>query len=384
MGALSDLKVLEVTRGMAGPRCALLLSDFGADIIRVDQPGSLRQAPDDLVWLRDRRSIAIDLSRPDGRDLLLRLATNVDVLLSEPGLDGVDPVGMTYEELAAVNPRLIWCRITGYGDEGPMARSWAADHVVSARYGVYDQPGWRPGPTFLTLPVPSIGAALLALQGIGTALYMREQSGRGQEVTTSLLAGALAFHAGIVSVSNGSPINARAGLRRGPTGDRPFYSVYECADGRWLQFGCLSTDFQQRAIQTLDIEAEMSNLGFGTPAAVEHQDEIKTKVAERMQTRPYGEWAELFEEKDVPYAEAQPTEALFDDPQVQDQWLIINLTDPTLGPIDQMGQIVRFSDEEWTMPTPAPLAGADTDAICREAGLSDEEIAGLRQDGVIA
>jgi crotonobetainyl-CoA:carnitine CoA-transferase CaiB-like acyl-CoA transferase len=384
MGVLNDLKVIEVTRGQAGPRTGFLLSDFGANIIRVDLPGSLRQPPDDMVWLRGRRSIAIDLSRPEGRDLLLRLVVGADILLSEAGLDGVDPVGLGYDELSSVNPRLIWCRISGYGDEGPLSGAWSHDHLVAARYGVYDQPGWREGPTFLPLPIPSIGAGLLALQAIGTALYMRERSGRGQQVTTSLLAGALAFQSGIVSVSKGQPINTRAGLRRGPTGDRPFYSVYECSDSRWLQFGCLSSDFQQRAIQALDIEAEMASLGFGTPAAVEHQQAIRTTVAERMQGRTHGEWAALFEKMDVPYAEAQPTEALFDDAQVRDQGLIINLTDPAIGPMDQMGQLVRFSDETWRQPNPAPPAGADTDAICREAGLSDADITRLREDGVVA
>ena len=381
LSLLGGITVVDITDSLAGALATQVLVDAGASMIRVDQPGAAR-APGDLVRLRGRRSIAIDLSRQEGIALAEDLIAGSDVLLTDPRPDGTRRFSTPYSELAKRNPRLVHCRISGYGDEGPMTGSPVHDHLVAARYGVYDQPGWRPGPTFLPAPVPSLGAGLLAVQAIGTALYLRERSGRGQEVSTSLLAGALALEPGIVSVE--VPLPGATAAPRSPLGFATLYSLYECADGEWLHFACLSIEFQDRALRTLEIEAELRELGFRTPRMRENQARIIEIIAARVKQHPLSYWAEVLEKADIPYARSQHTEDLLDDPQVQQQQMLVETDDPTVGRMQQMGAVLGTVSAVWEQPAPAPLAGQHSVEICRELGLSPERIESLLASGVIA
>ncbi len=360
-----------------------VLVDFGADIVRVDRPGATR-TPGELVRLRGRRSIAVDLDRDESAVLLDRLLQGTDVLITEPGLDGIEPLMAAYDELAAKYPRLIWCRINGYGDDGPLAGAWTHDHLIAARYGVYDQPGFREGPTFVTGQMPSMGAGLLAAQAIGSALYQREKTGLGQELMVSLLAGALTFLPTIISASIDPPGGNPPAPARRPAGAAPFYSIYECADGRYLHFGCLTVQFRKNATAAIDRGEAIGALGLDTPAGRANSDAITDVVAERMKQRTFDEWAATFEAQDVPYAESTWTEDLLDNEQVAHEGLAVTVEDPTAGPMLQMGPIAVVEGYEWRTPLPAPLAGEHTAAICSELGYSDAEIADLRRNEVVA
>ena len=373
--------MLDICDGLAGALATQVLADCGAEILRVDAPGAGR-AGGDLVRLRGRRSIIVDHASPAGVELVGRLYGASDVAITEPGLAGPSRFARSYSELASLNPRLVLCRLTGYGDEGPLAGSPVHDHLVAARFGVYDQPGWRPGPTFLPAPVPSLGMGLLAVQAVGTALYRRELDGLGQEVTTSLLAGALALEPGIVSIE--VPWPAAFAAPRSPKGFAPLYSLYQCADGEWLHFACLSIEFQDRAMRTLEIEDDLRALGWGTPRARENQQAIIERIERKMRERPFAEWAAVLEAADIPYARSQPTEDLFDDPQVRHQRLLIEVDDPTVGSMQQMGAALTVASSPWAQPQPSPRPGQHTLEVCRELGLGEEQINALVRDGVIA
>lgn len=386
MGVLTGVKVVDVSRGMAGPMLGQLLSDMGAEVVRVDPPEPPPPVePDDVVRMRGRRSIVLDIEADAAGSLLDRLAAWADVIVTEPGMDGRDPLSLDYAGLSSANPRLILCRITGYGDEGPLADGWCHDHLVAARYGVYDQPGWREGPTYLTAPVPSLGAALLSLQAIGSALYLREKTGVGQEVSTSLLAGALAFQPGMINAAVQRPIPDTGLISRRPFGAAPFYSIYECGDGNYLHFGCLTQEFQKRAIAAIGLETELTALGFGEgrqpdPAT---RDQVLETITSRMKEKSYAEWATILEAADVPHAPSQWAEALLDDPQVRHEGLVIQLDDPIVGRTEQMGPTIVFEDAPFAPPLPRPLPGQHTDEVCAELGLSDAEVRELRENGVI-
>jgi crotonobetainyl-CoA:carnitine CoA-transferase CaiB-like acyl-CoA transferase len=380
---LSGVKVIDITDGLAGPIATQIMADYGAEIVRVDRIGASRSASD-LVRLRGRRSIAVDVASSEGSNLVERLVAAADVVLVETDLDAKLRFDVPYATLSQANPRLVYCRITGHGDDGPMVDAPSHDHLIAARYGVYNQVGYRDGPTYLTANVPSLGAGLLAVQGIGSALYVRERSGRGQEVATSLLAGALAFQPGIMTASNPLGAPTPSALNRTPQGGQPFYSLYECADGEWLHFGCLSPAFQDNAIDAVNLRTEMSKLGFGTPQQADNVMRIIDTIALRMKTRTFAEWAETFEKADVPYARAQWTEEIMDDPQVQHETLVRRFEDPTVGAMEQMGAVATAEGEEWQQVSPAPLVGQDTDSIASEAGYTVEQIEALRRDEVIA
>jgi crotonobetainyl-CoA:carnitine CoA-transferase CaiB-like acyl-CoA transferase len=383
MSLLSGVKVIDITDGLAGPIATQVMADYGAEIVRVDRIGATRSASD-LVRLRGRRSIAVDLDAAEGRNLSERLVAATDVLLVETGLDAKLRFDVPYATLSQANPRLVYCRISGHGDEGPLVHAPSHDHLIAARYGVYNQVGYREGPTYLTANVPSLGAALLAVQGIGSALYVRERTGRGQEVATSLLAGALAFQPGIMTASNPLGAPPPSALNRTPQGGQPFYSLYECADGEWLHFGCLSPAFQENAIDALDLRTEMSRMGFGTPHQADNVLRIIETIASRMRTRTFAEWAETFEKADVPYALSQWTENIMDDPQVQHENLLSGFEDPTVGAMYQMGIVATLDGAEPAQVSPAPLVGQHSDSIAAELGYTPEQIEALRRDGVIA
>jgi crotonobetainyl-CoA:carnitine CoA-transferase CaiB-like acyl-CoA transferase len=308
-----------------------------------------------------------------------------DVIVTEPSIDGQYPLPYGYSEIGALNPRVVLCRISGYGDEGPLADSWHHDHLVAARYGVYDQPGWREGPTYLTAPVPSLGAALLAFQAIGSALYVREKTGRGQEVATSLLAGALAFQPGMINASVSRALPDTGLVSRSPFGAAPFYSIYECGDGNYLHFGCLTQEFQRNAMKAIGLEDELTALGFGSARQADPsvRDQVISLITARMKEKPYAEWAAILEAADVPHAPAQWTEELLDDPQVRHEGLVVEIDDPIAGRTEQMGPTIVFEGAPYALPLPMPLPGQHTDEVCRELGFTTTEIEALRTAGAI-
>jgi crotonobetainyl-CoA:carnitine CoA-transferase CaiB-like acyl-CoA transferase len=318
--------------------------------------------------------------------VLERLVRGADVVVSEPDISGAQPLPWTWRDLEDMNPRLVYARMTAYGDEGPETHGWAADHIVAAKYGVYDQPGWRDGPTYLTAPIPSLGTALLLFQAIASALYIRVKTGRGQEVTTSLFAGALAYQPGMIRAAIERPLPDTGLVARSPLGAAPFYSIYECGDGNWLHFGCLTMQFQQRAMKAIGLEEELTALGFGQArqAPPETRAQIVGLITERMKTRPFAEWARLFEEQDIPHAPSQWTEDLLDDPQVRHEGLVIEVQDPVVGLMEQMGAPITFEDAPYEAPGPAPLPGQHSEAICAELGFGADEVARLKASGALA
>jgi formyl-CoA transferase len=382
MGILNGVRIIDATYGSGGPPATQLLADFGAEIVRIDIPSvDMRSVPGNFVRLRGRRGIAIDLTKAESLPLLERLVAGADVLLSEAAIDGAGAFPLNYERLDALNPRLVSCRITAYGDEGPQTGLPAHDHLVAARFGIYDQPGWRPGPTFMVPPISSLGAGYLAVQAIGAALYVRERTGRGQEVSTSLLAGSLAFRPGMVRVET-----VPSGLQRPAytaIGPMPFYSVYECGGGDFIHLGCLSVPFQKHAVKAMGLEEALADFPYSDAITTAERDHWSEIVAARLKQKTYDEWAALFEAHDVPHARAGWTEELLDDPQVRQQGLVVTIDDPLLGPVEQMGPVVAFSDGPYETPGPAPLPGEHTDAVCKELGFSAAEVAALRAAGAI-
>jgi crotonobetainyl-CoA:carnitine CoA-transferase CaiB-like acyl-CoA transferase len=247
-----------------------------------------------------------------------------------------------HEWLAALNPRLIHCSITAYGKHGPLKDEPPIDDLVMARAGILgSQPGFRPGPVHVVHPLPSTGAALLATQGITAALLARERTGRGRLVETSLLAGALLYHPKVTGTHL-----APQTFQTHPAGSAPFYSVYECADGNWMQLGCVHVGFVKTAATVMGIPEVLDQPRFGggrSPQNDEAERELRTIVAQVIRTKPYAAWAEIFETADVPFAQARTTEESLDDPQVQANEMVVELQDPEVGPMMQMGVPIQLS-----------------------------------------
>lgn len=387
-GPCSGLTVLDLTWGIAGPLATLLLSDNGARVIKVEPPWGdpFRQLPGYPVWCRGKESLALDLKAEEGRAVLTALAQVADVLVESYAPGVTERLGIDHAALAPLNPRLVYCSITGWGDRGPWRDKPAYDVLVAARSNIMGaQPGFRPGPVFMAHPIPSLGAALLAAQGITVALYVREATGRGQRVETSLLAGALAMQASEFVFSEKLTAPLARGVRS-PFGSQPFYSIHQCQDGQWLHLGCINPGFVWKAVQALDLEEVVLEPRFGDGRNFRSEEDRQAMmdiVREKIASKPYAAWVAIFDAHDVPYAPVGTTEAFMDDPQVRFNEMVTALEDPLLGQMEQMGLPLKFHRTPGQVQGPAPLLGQHTAAILQDLGYSSARIGQLQEKGVI-
>lgn len=383
--ALDGITVLDLTDGMAGSMAAMFLCDNGAKVIRVDDPASADRSADAYaVWDRGKHSIYLDLSAgPESADIAAfrKLVASADVVVeSLPPSSPLQPV-VSYQALSPINRRLVHCSITAYGSTGPLKDEPPDDDLVMARTGILaNQPGLRPGPSHVIHPVPSVGAALLAAQGVVAALFAREADGRGRKVETSLMAGALMFYprvTGEVFTENTKQAN--------PGGDAPFYSIFECSDGGWVQLGCVRKGFIDAAASVMRIESAMREPRFGdgfrTIVDDEAREELYGIVAAAIKRKPAEEWGRLFEEADVPYALGRTIDEALDDPQVHFNEMLIDLDDPYLGRVSQMGVPVQLSETPGAVGGPRPTPGQHTEEIVSGLAAVEPDAAASEPDG---
>ena len=388
--ALDGITVLDLSDGMAGALAGMFLCDNGARVMRVDAPGTEEQRSDPgyAVWDRGKESVYLDLHQAlddakidrrgvgdtaaNGRALahFHELVVGSDVLLESLAPSSALQTLVSYHGLSSANPRLVHCSITAYGREGPLRDQPADDDLVMARVGILaSQPSSRPGPVHVIHALPSVGAGILAAQGIAASLYAREKTGSGRKVDTSLMAGALLF----APKANGEGLKPRA-LQRATVGGGPFYSAFECADGTWVQLGCVHNRFVGFAASVMGIEDAMADERFGDGRNVpteEARKELYGIVGDAIKTKPYEEWATLFEEADVPYAQVCTTQEAMDNPQVRQNDMVIRGEDPAFGAMSHMGLPIKLTGTPGKVRGPRPVPGQGTDDVL--SGLSGAE-----------
>jgi crotonobetainyl-CoA:carnitine CoA-transferase CaiB-like acyl-CoA transferase len=375
--ALHGLTVLDLSTGSAAALATMFLGDHGARVVRLvaTQSVHLRQGGF-VVWDRGKTcamldlNVALDSLVSSGAHQMhigtpaaefLRLVAGTDILVEDFAPSSPLQHLVDWPRLKRLNPRLISCSITAYGKRGPWKEEPPIDDLVLARTGLLSgMPGFRPAPVHVVHPLPSVGAALLAATGIAAALLARESTGRGRQVETSLMAGALLFQTKVT----GERLDRQV-FQSHPSGSAPFYSVYPCADGQWVQLGCVHAGFITTAAKALGIgelvEEPRFKIGLGG-ALPEDDAELRATLTLILQSKPYAEWAAIFEAADVPFALAQDIEDGISDPQVLHNGMVKTLEDPGVGPTTQMGVPVRLSRTPGRIAGPrtvAPLAAGD-------------------------
>ncbi len=343
---LDGITVLDLTSGGAGAFATMFLSDCGARVLRAVRPEApLFRDGGFVIWDRGKQAIDLDPATAAGRAALEKLMAGLDVLVEDFAPSSPMQDVLTYDRLKALNPRLVACSITAYGLRGPLRDDPPDDDLVLARAGVQGgMPGFRPAPVHTVHPLPSVGAALFACIGVSAALLAREDTGRGRKVETSMLAGALLYHPKVLGEGIAPHV-----FQTHPSGSAPFYSVYECADGNYIQLGCVHPGFIRAAAKLMgiaDLVAEprfLEGRGGETPADVQ---EMRDKLTEIMATRTAAEWAEAFEAADVPFAPSRRAQESLEDPQVIHNKMVQRLADPALGEVVQMGAPIHFTETE--------------------------------------
>ena len=366
-GALDGITVLDLTRDRPGALAGMFLCDNGARVIHLELPddGNDRTQPIYMVWDRGKESVSLDISAD--REVFKRLALKADVLIEDFSPSSPYQSIIDYGELRRINARMVHCSITPYGKKGPMRDEPGDEHLVMARMGILaSQPGFREGPVHVVHPVVNLGTAVLAAQGITAALYAREKTGFGRKVETSVMAGAMMFAPKVI----GERLEQRP-FQLTTAGGGPFYSVFECADGNWIQIGCIHGGFVDIAATVMGIADLLANPRYGDgrrPESEEARAELFDIVASVLKTKPCAEWERIFEDADVPYARASTTHDSMDNPQVIANDMLLKLRDPIVGDVTLMGNPIKLADTPGEIRGPRPMRGQHTEEILAEIG----------------
>jgi crotonobetainyl-CoA:carnitine CoA-transferase CaiB-like acyl-CoA transferase len=392
-GALGGVRVLDVTQVMAGPFCAMLLADFGADVIKVEPPSgdSTRQMPGGRggdspsfnAVNRGKRGVVLNLKTPGGRGVLLRLARASDILIENyrPGV--MAALGLGYADLAALNPRLIYASISGYGQTGPSRTKGGFDLVAQGVSGILSVTGEAGGaPAKAGVPLTDLGAGLFALAGILAALHHRHATGTGQHIDTSLVDAGVAlsvweateyFSSGAVPGALGSAHRMNA----------PYQAV-RCADG-YITVGAANDRLFARLATVLGHAEWLGRAEFADNASRVANRRLLANLIEEITTKkPARHWLDLLETNDIPCGPINNYAQVFADPQVLAREMVVEGAHPTLGHVKTLGSPIKMSATPPDVSRRAPLLGEHTGDVLRESGYSDSEIAALRQTKAIA
>ncbi len=396
MMPLEGTRVLDLSRLAPGPFCTMLLGDLGADVIVVEAPpDSLRsglrveQVIDaDILERgaaynalgRNKRSIVLDLRQDAARQVFYRLAATADVVLEgfRPGV--VKRLGVDYDTLSGVNPRLVYCSLSGYGQDGPYSSLPGHDINYIALAGMLDMVG-RPGePPAIPLNVVADYAAggLHAAYAILAALLARDKTGRGQYLDIAMSDGVMYLLAAALSqyLASGAVTRRGEGMLNGGV---PYYNVYQTKDGGWLAVGCLEAHFFANLCYALGCDELVP---FQYDAS--RHDEIFRRFREVFLTKTRDEWFALLKDAEACVAPVYSLAEAVADRHNEQRGMVVEVDHPTLGKVRQVGVATRFSETPGRVRTTAPHPGQHTDDVLSQAGLSAAEIASLRQAGAVA
>jgi crotonobetainyl-CoA:carnitine CoA-transferase CaiB-like acyl-CoA transferase len=390
--ALAGLRVLDATQVMAGPFCAMLLADLGADVIKIEPPAgdSTRQMPGAAgldspsfnAVNRGKRGAAVNLKTAQGREVFARLARASDIVIENyrPGV--MAGLGLGYDVLAAANPRLIYASISGYGQTGPHRTKGGFDLIAQGVSGIMSVTG-EPGgaPAKAGVPLTDLSAGLFALVGILAALHHRERSGVGQYIDTALVDAGVAlsvweateyFAGGTIPMALGSAHRMNAP-----------YQAIRCADG-YITLGAANDRLFKRLCEILGRLEWLERPEFADNASRVRNRKLLADQIEEITLREHRRhWLELLDANDIPCGPINDYEQVFADPQIRAREMVVDTEHPTLGRIKTLGSPIKMSATPPDVSRRAPLFGEHTDAVLREAGYSDAQIAALREANAI-
>ena len=393
MGALSGLKVIDLSRFAPGPFCTGILGDMGADIIKIEEAGkptgrragkgpvvpAVREfAPPDSPYdpsNRNKRSMGLNLKKDEGREIFYRLAKEADIVVEgfRPGV--TDRLGIGYEKLKKINRGIIYCAITGYGQDGPyrFLPGHDVNYISQAGYfSILREPN-PPG----NLIGDIAGGGMQAVIGILAAVIARQKTGEGQFVDISITDGVvsqLGPYFAAYSMNNKMPDETDMVS----TGTVPFYNIYETKDGKKLSLGCSEPWFFVNLCRALDCEDMIPFHG-----EVGKFDEVTKVFKEKFLAKTRDEWFEILTKSDIAVSKVLGFDELANDPQLKHRNMIVELEHPELGTVKQAGISIKLSDTPGCIKKFAPRRGEDAVDILMGIGYSRDEIEKLEEDDVI-
>ena len=391
--ALDGLRVLDLTQVMAGPYCAMLLCDMGADVIKVEAPagdstrrmpgGVGKDSPSFNAVNRGKRGIVVDLKTAAGPAILRRLVATVDVLVENyrPGV--LSRWGLDYETLAAKHPGLVYASISGYGSTGPSSGKGGFALVAQGGSGLMSVTG-EPGgaPVKVGVPITDLGAGLFAVMGILGAVIAKQRTGEGQFVDTSLVDAGVAlsvWEATQFFSGRGVPEALGSAHRMNAP-----YQAIRCADG-YITLGAANDRIFGRLCDVLGHPEWRADPDFRDDAhRLEQRARLIAGIEALTVSKPRDHWLRVFEAKDIPCGPINDYAEVMRDAHVRARGLVVDTDHPTLGRIETLGSAVKLSKTPLTPGRPAPMLGQHTDEVLLEVGFEASEVEAFRQDGVVA
>jgi alpha-methylacyl-CoA racemase len=380
---LAGVRVLDLTRLVPGPVCTQHLADLGADVIKIEDTAAGDAVPPKLRALvnRNKRGIRLDLKHPDGAGALLRLAHDADVLVEgfRPGV--MARLGLGYDVLAAINPRLVYCSVTGYGQTGPDRERPGHDLNYCADAGVADQMGNADGPALSNVPIADLmGGALGAAMGILAALFDVARTGRGRHVDIAMADGALA-HAVMPLAALATHGRTKRAGHDTLTGALACYATYRTADDRWLAVGALERKFWDALCDALE-RPDLKPLHRSGNADVEAR--LRDELARLFATLPLTAWQARLRHAGGCASPVRTLEEALADPHFRERGMVVESVHPTYGPVTQVASPVKMSGFEFALRRHAPRPGEHTAEVLREAGFDAATVEALIADGAAA
>jgi CoA:oxalate CoA-transferase len=385
--ALAGFKVLDFGHYIPGPYAAMLLAEQGAEVIKIEPPSGdpLRSEKGFVVLNRSKKGMVLDLKKEEGKIIAQDLIRKADVIIENFKPGKADQLGIGYETVKALNPGTVYCSISGYGQSGPYRNRPGWDPIVSSTATVYVEQGGAgiAAPVFLVLPLASYYSAFMAAYSITIALIAREKTGLGQQVDISLINT-------IMAAGCGGLVNF-AERERVPhsyqQGGSPVYRLYQGSDGEWFFLALGNLAFLAKFALAMGHEEWLMDERFeGAPFMIlpPINEELIEMFEKIFSEKTRDEWLEFLGAEDIPCGPALPVETFLDDPQVIANDMVIEIEEPGLGPVRQMGVPVRLIRAPGSVKGPSPQKGEHTEEIL--AGLlnySAEEISRLKQEKVI-
>jgi crotonobetainyl-CoA:carnitine CoA-transferase CaiB-like acyl-CoA transferase len=380
--ALSHLKVVDLTSNLSGPYCAMILGDQGADVIKVERKGEgdvLRKTPPFvngesapfMLWNRNKRSIELNLKEEAELDICRKLIADADILIENfrPGVAG--RLGLGYDAMSKLNPRLVYCSVCGFGQTGPYGPRGGFDLVAQAMSGLMSICGEEDGPPHrLPIPISDTSGGMFAAIGVLTALAAREQTGKGQQVDVSLFESAISkcvYEAAYYFATDKRP--ERLGQQH--RGSSP-YQVFQTSDG-WLVLGAAAQNLWEKACKVLDCEHLMEDARFATKAdRVANNKALVALLQERFITKSNQEWFDALDAANTPAGPVMYHDEVFHDPHVLARDMVVEVDHTAAGRQRTLGTPVKLMGTPGSIRRAAPMLGEHTEEILAELGMKEE------------
>jgi formyl-CoA transferase len=393
-GALDGIRVLDLSQLMAGPLASLLLGDMGADVIKVEPPDgdAMRSTAETFIkgensfflsLNRNKRSVVLDLKREAGRQAFMRLAESADVVLENFRPGAVARLGVDYESVRRVNPRIVYCSVSGFGQQGRNRDRPAVDPVIQAESGLMSLTGTpESGPLRTGMPIADFVAPVFAALAIVSALFARQVTGTGQKIELSMLNAAIFSmmpREGYFFIGGQNPrLMGNEHYQIVPT------NVYPTQDGRLIKIVAHVEKFWQLLVKALGDEPLAEDPRFLTNAdRLKHREEMDRRLREIFSKRTLSEWTARLSEHGAFFAPVRQMSEVLTDPEVLADEMVVELEHPRAGRIKLLGNPMKFLGTPVEFRLPPPLLGQHTREVLKEAGYTDAEVDRLRAGGAI-